>query len=264
MAISLAFSPCPNDTFIFDAMVHHKVDTEGLEFDVTLADVETLNEWAMSSRMQVTKVSYHAYLALTRHYVLLHAGSALGRGNGPLLIAKKPYLPEELSALTVALPGEWTTAHLLFRIAYPSVTKKRFMVFSGVEDAVLRETSELGVIIHENRFTYEAKGLVKIADLGEYWEGLTGLPVPLGGILAKRSLGYGTINKLNRVLFRSVKYAMENPQQAMDYVRTHAQEMDPAVMEQHIRLYVNNFTLDLGTEGRNAIRKMFEMTQPTA
>ena len=262
MKLSLAFSPCPNDTFIFDAMVHHKIDTEGLEFNVHMADVETLNDWAMEGRMQMTKVSYHAWLYLSRHYVLLEAGSALGRGNGPLLISRKMHTADELESMTIALPGEFTTAHLLLKAAYPRLTHKQFMVFSGIETSVLEGTTDAGVIIHENRFTYAAKGLVKIADLGELWEERTQLPIPLGGIVVKRSLGYDVINKLNRVMYKSVRYAMEHPLEPMDYVRSHATEMQEEVMEKHIRLYVNEFTLDLGDEGKKAIQMLSDFIGP--
>jgi 1,4-dihydroxy-6-naphthoate synthase len=289
MKLSLAFSPCPNDTFIFAAMVGQKIDTEGLEFDVHLADVETLNTWAMESRMQVTKVSYHAYLYLTRNYALLDAGSALGKGNGPLLISNKKIERNderrttnderrttnderrtrsekrvarsewrELSTMTIAVPGEYTTANLLLKIAFPELKMKRFMVFNRIEGAILDGTVDAGVIIHENRFTYEAKGLVKIADLGDLWEQRTQLPIPLGGIVARRSLGYDVILTLERVMKRSVRFAMDHPEEVMDYVRAHAQEMQEEVMEKHIRLYVNDFTLSLGTEGRKAVQKLFD------
>jgi 1,4-dihydroxy-6-naphthoate synthase len=260
MKISLAFSPCPNDTFIFDAMVHHKIDTEGLEFDVHLEDVETLNNWAMEGRMMMTKVSYHAWLYLTETYSLLDSGSALGKGNGPLLISKNNWPAEKLSRLTIAVPGEYTTAHLLLKIAYPEFNRKQFMVFSEIESAILGGSVGAGVIIHENRFTYASKGLVKIADLGDLWEQRTHLPIPLGGIVALKHLGEDTINKLNRVMYRSVKFAMEHPDDSMDYVREYAQEMDEEVMKKHIGLYVNDFTLNLGEEGQLAVQKLFEYT----
>ncbi|MCX6281886.1 MAG: 1,4-dihydroxy-6-naphthoate synthase [Bacteroidetes bacterium] len=258
MMIRLAFSPCPNDTFIFDALVHGKIDLEGLDFDFRMEDVETLNLLALKGQADMIKVSYHAYLYLQPSFVLLQSGSALGRGNGPLLIAKKDLSHEEIPLLTIAIPGEYTTAHLLFRLAFPDALLRRFMVFNQVEEAVLNNRVDAGVIIHENRFTYQEKGLKKIADLGEFWESLTHAPIPLGGIVAKRSLGYEVINKLNRIMHRSVEYAMVNGPEAMPFVRANAQEMDEKVMMKHIGLYVNNFTLQLGDEGKEAVSKLLE------
>ena len=255
-AVKLAFSPCPNDTFVFGAMVHGLVNSEGLRFDYRMEDVETLNTMALSGRGEVVKVSYHAYLYLSEKYALLDSGSALGFGNGPLLISKKPCSPDDLQAMTVAIPCKYTTANLLLKLALPGVRMKRIMVFSRIEDAILEGEADAGVIIHENRFTFEKKGLVKIMDLGEYWEQQTGLPVPFGGIVAKKSLGYETIGKLNRVLHRSVEFAMQNPGSVMEFVRCNAREMDEEVMMKHIRLYVNQHTLDLGPEGKKAVHEL--------
>jgi 1,4-dihydroxy-6-naphthoate synthase len=260
--ISLAFSPCPNDTFIFDAMVHGKIDTEGLLFNFRMEDVETLNHLAMEGAVDMIKVSYHAYLYLTGKYRLLDSGSALGTGNGPLLVSKKKYSIPELNDLMVAIPGNYTTAHLLLKIMAPGIHRKKIMVFDQIEDAVLSGEADAGVIIHENRFTYERRGLQKIADLGEYWEKLTHCPIPLGGILARNDLGEEIIGKLNRVMRRSVTFAMKNPDSVMDFVRQNAQAMEDEVMQKHIALYVNNFTLDLGEEGKEAIEKLFELTKP--
>ncbi|MCX6252049.1 MAG: 1,4-dihydroxy-6-naphthoate synthase [Bacteroidetes bacterium] len=259
MRLSLCFSPCPNDTAIFDAMVHAKIDTSGFKFEVRLEDVETLNRLAMEGVPDICKVSFHAFLYLRERYELLTSGSALGFGNGPLVISKKKYSMEDLENLTVAIPGEYTTAHLLLKIASPGVKKKKVMVFSEIEDAILRGEVDAGVIIHENRFTYEKKGLYKITDLGDLWEKLTGLPVPLGCIVIKKSLGPKIIKKINRVMHESVGFAMEYPDDVMEYVKQHAQEMDEEVMKKHIRLYVNSFTLDLGIIGRKAINALFEI-----
>jgi 1,4-dihydroxy-6-naphthoate synthase len=259
--IKLAFSPCPNDTFIFDALVHHKIDTEGLEFNFEMADVETLNHMAMNGVVDMCKVSYHAFLFLTGKYKMLDAGSALGFGNGPLVISKEEYSLKDLERLTVAIPGEYTTAHLLLKIAAPSVKAKKIMVFSEIENAVLNGEADAGVIIHENRFTYEKKGLKKIADLGEYWENLTHRPVPLGGIIVRKSFGTGLIRQLNRILRKSVEFALHDPSSVMDFVRKNAQEMDEEVMRKHIHLYVNNFTVDLGETGKMAVRELFEASK---
>ena len=254
--LSLAFSPCPNDTFIFDAIVNKRIETEGLHFKVQYHDVETLNEMAFLGAADIIKVSFFSYLLVKQNYVLLDSGSAMGFGNGPLLISKENYTLEDLPNLVVAIPGPYTTAHMLFRVAAPGFKAKKFMMFSHIEEAVLSGEVDAGVIIHENRFTYEQKGLKKIVDLGEYWEKLTDSPIPLGGILARKGLGYDTINKMNRVMFRSVDYAMKHPEVPMPFVRQHAQEMDPEVMKKHINLYVNENTLSLGTGGRVALAKL--------
>lgn len=257
MKLSLGFSPCPNDTFIFDALVHQKIDTEGLEFDVVLADVEELNQRAFAGELDVTKLSYHAFAHLLHQYALLDAGSALGRNCGPLLIAKRPLTEAEVNAAAIAIPGRYTTANFLLGLAYPAATDKREMLFSDIEQAVLRDEVEAGLIIHENRFTYQDKGLVKIQDLGEFWESTTGFPIPLGGIVVRRSLPPSVQQTVNRVVARSVAYAQSNPQATRPYVSAHAQEMDEAVMYAHIGLYVNDFTLNLGIEGRAAVGHLF-------
>ena len=257
-AINLAFSPCPNDTFIFDAMVHNKIDTEGLEFNFTMADVEVLNHMAMQGKIDMCKVSYHAFLYLKRKYVMLDSGSALGFGNGPLIISKKKYTIGDLETLTIAIPGEYTTANLLLKIIAPLARKKKVMVFHEIEEAVSIGKVDAGVIIHENRFTYEKKGLRKVADLGEYWENLMHSPVPLGGIIIKKTFGHEVIRKVNRIMNRSVVFALQNPGSAMAFIHENAQEMDEEVMKKHIGLYVNDFTVDLGEEGKEAVQKLFE------
>ncbi|MCX6268026.1 MAG: 1,4-dihydroxy-6-naphthoate synthase [Bacteroidetes bacterium] len=259
--VSLAISPCPNDTFIFDALIHNRINLEGVRFDYRLHDVETLNKLAITGGIDMIKVSFFTYLLLQQNFVLLDSGSAMGFGNGPLLISKNEYSLEDLPRLTVAIPGQYTTAHMLFRIASPGVKKKEFMLFSDIEDAILTGKVDAGVIIHENRFTYEQKGLRNILDLGKYWEQLTGSPIPLGGILVRKGLGYNMINKLNRIMFRSVEYAMQHPTESMPFVREHAQEMDEEVMQKHIRLYVNDNTLSLGTGGKVALAKLQEIAK---
>ncbi|MEM6723872.1 MAG: 1,4-dihydroxy-6-naphthoate synthase [Bacteroidota bacterium] len=261
MKLTLGFSPCPNDTFIFDAMIHGKIDTEGIEFDVTLGDVEALNQKAFQAELDITKLSYHTYAYLLKDYVLLNAGSALGNNCGPLLISKSAIRESEINDKTVAIPGKYTTANFLLGYAYPNLSRKEEMVFSEIETAVLQEQTDAGLIIHENRFTYQEKGLQKIIDLGEYWETQTGLPIPLGGIVIKRNLPEGIKEKVDRVMRRSVEFALQYPQQTMDYVKPHAQEMDPKVMMQHIGLYVNEYTVDLGEKGRKAVEHLIETAQ---
>lgn len=259
MRLSLGFSPCPNDCFIFDALVHGKVDTEGLSFDVVMEDVEALNQRAFRGGLDITKLSYHAYAYLTEKYVLLDAGSALGHNCGPLLISKREIEPPELSddKLRIAIPGKYTTANFLLSLAFPRATNKTEMLFSGIEDAVLNEKADAGLIIHENRFTYEQKGLRKIIDLGEFWEGLIKAPIPLGGIVVKRDLPIDVKQAVNRVIRKSVVYAFSNPKSSLPYVKAHAQEMSEEVMYKHIDLYVNQYSIDLGEDGRKAVQLLF-------
>ena len=270
MRLSLAFSPCPNDCFMFDAIVNRRIDLEGLQFDVTLADIEALNTAtfatfaeatvARAAAPDVTKLSFHAYAYCADAYVLLDAGSALGRNCGPLLISKRPLTREEveLGYVSVAIPGKYTTANFLCGLAFPAVTNKTQVLFSDIEPALLEGRFDAGVIIHENRFTYEAKGLRKILDLGEYWESETGAPIPLGGIVVKRELSDDVKRAVNRVMRRSVEYAFAHRDASLPYVRAHAQEMSEQVMYQHIDLYVNEYSVDLGDEGRRAVQVLFD------
>lgn len=263
MKLTLGFSPCPNDTFIFDAMIHHRIDTEGLEFEVLMGDVEWLNQKAFKQELDITKLSYHAFAYLVDSYVLLTSGSALGNNCGPLLIAKTAIPHEELAHKTIAIPGKYTTANFLLSLAFPDAQQKQAVLFSEIEQQVLEGKVDAGLIIHENRFTYQEKGLVKIIDLGEWWETTTGLPIPLGGIVVKRNLPVEVQQKINRVLRRSVEYAFAHPQASLPYVQQHAQEMDIAVMQQHIALYVNDFSIDLGAKGKAAIEYLFETAAKT-
>ncbi len=258
MRLSLGFSPCPNDCFIFDALVHGRIDCEGLQFETTLADVEALNRAAFGREADVTKLSFYAYAHCAQDYVLLDAGSALGRGCGPLLISKAPLTLADVrqGAVRVAIPGRYTTANLLLGLACPKVLDKTPMLFSDIEAAVIDGRFDAGVIIHENRFTYAAKGLRKVADLGAVWEAESGLPIPLGGIVIQRGLPLDVQQRVSRVLRRSVEYAFANRQVSLPYVRAHAQEMSDAVMYQHIDLYVNAFSLELGSEGRTAVETL--------
>jgi 1,4-dihydroxy-6-naphthoate synthase len=260
MTLSLGFSPCPNDCFMFDAIVHRRIDLEGLDFDVVMTDVEALNRVAFTGNIAATKLSYHAFAHCASEYVLLDAGSALGRGCGPLLISRRDIAPAELAggALRIAIPGRFTTANLLLRLAFPQATNTDEIVFSEIEAGVLNGDYDAGVIIHENRFTYEAKGLRRIVDLGEFWETSTGMPIPLGGIVVKRSLPDDVRAKMNRVMRRSVEYAFANPAASGPFVREHAQEMSDDVMRRHIELYVNEFSIDLGADGRRAVEVLFE------
>jgi 1,4-dihydroxy-6-naphthoate synthase len=257
MRLSLGFSPCPNDTFIFDAMVHGRIDTEGLEFDYFLTDVEELNRKALSSDVDITKISYHAYAYVSQNYLILDAGSALGHRNGPLLISKRKLEISDLPGLKIAIPGKYTTANLLFSIAWPEIVNKKEYIFSKIEDAILEDEVDAGLIIHENRFTYYKRGLQKLADMGEYWESLTGLPVPLGAIVINRNIPDDIALKVNRVVRRSLEYAYKDSFASYDFVFGNAREMDSTIMNNHIKLFVNEFTLNLGSKGREAIVELF-------
>ena len=260
MKLSLGFSPCPNDCFMFDAIVHQRVDLEGLAFDVVMDDVETLNRRAFGGDIAVTKLSYHAFAHCADKFALLDAGSALGRGCGPLLIAKREISQREVAtgALRIAIPGVYTTANFLLQLAFPAARNRTALVFSEIEAAVLDGRFDAGLIIHENRFTYEAKGLRKIIDLGEFWEENTGAPIPLGGIVIKRDLPASVQVAMNRIMRRSVEFAFAHPDASRDFVRAHAQEMSEEVMRRHIELYVKQYSVDLGLDGRRAVELLFE------
>jgi 1,4-dihydroxy-6-naphthoate synthase len=258
MKLTLGFSPCPNDTYILDALVHRKIDTEGLEFDYFMADVEQLNGEAFNEKPDVTKLSFHAFLHLAGKYLLLDSGAALGFGAGPLIVSKNLNNFKELAGKTVAIPGIYTTANLLFSLAMKAKVYKKEMLFSDIENAILSGEIDAGVIIHESRFTYQSKGLHKLMDLGEYWEKSTGSPVPLGGIAAHKRLGNDVIAKVERSIRRSVEFANAHKGELNEFIRCNAQEMDDAVMQKHIDLYVNDFSLSLGLQGKQAVNQMFE------
>lgn len=260
MKLSLAFSPCPNDTFIFDALVNKKIDTADFEFDVILEDVQKLNELAIQNKTDISKISYGVLPLLTDNYYLLNSGGALGKGVGPLLIAKNEISSEDLNDKTIAVPGRNTTANVLFTLAFPQAKNKVFKIFNEIEDAVLNNEVDAGVIIHENRFTYQQKGLIKLIDLGDYWEKQIQLPIPLGGIVAKKSLGERVSKHIDSLIKKSVQYAFENNYKELsNYVKQHAQEMNETVMRKHIDLYVNNFSVNLGEDGKKAIIKFMEV-----
>lgn len=255
--LTIGFSPCPNDTFIFDAMINGKLQTNGLSFTPQLEDVETLNRLAEDEVLDITKLSFFALYNVRDRYELLPSGSALGRGVGPLLISKKQFTTTS-EIKTVAIPGKHTTAYFLFRTFFPALKNVKEMVFSEIEDAVLSGDVDAGLIIHENRFTYEAKGLKKIADLGELWEIETGNPIPLGGIAIRKSLPAEIKSAVGKLIRQSVEFAFANPHASDEYVKMHAQEMDEAVRKKHIELYVNEYSIDLGKEGNEAVEFMFK------
>ena len=258
MKLTLGFSPCPNDTFIFDAMVNGKINTQGLEFDYVMEDVETLNSWAEPGKLDITKLSYSAFLKTVDLYSLLHSGSALGKGVGPLLIAKEALDLKNIADFRIAIPGIHTTANLLLALATPAAKDKTELLFSRIEDAIINGEFDAGLIIHESRFTYEAKGLVKLIDLGDWWESETGAAIPLGGIVTRRSFDRELCATIDSVIKASHQYSWDHYPELSSFVKENAQEMEENVMRQHIDLYVNEYSTDLGETGRKAIHTLFD------
>ena len=253
--LTLGFSPCPNDTFIFEKLLQENNNNQ-FKFEPVIADVEELNRKAFNEELDVTKLSFHTWLYLKDKYDLLNSGSALGRGCGPLLIAKKNIDLAEVDNLTVAIPGKYTTANFLLSARFPNLKNKKEIIFSGIEDAVINGDVDAGLIIHENRFTYQQKGLVKLIDMGEWWETHTQCAIPLGGIVIHKRLGEEVKNKVDALLKQSVEWAISRKPYISDFVKHHSQTMHVDVMRQHIDLYVNEFTVDLGEEGKKAIEIM--------
>ena len=267
MKLTIGFSPCPNDTFIFDALVNNKINTGDLEFEVIMEDVQTLNEMAIRGKADITKISYGSLPLILNNYLVLSSGSALGKGVGPLLIAPFELPAPAVKQCVIAIPGKYTTAHVLFSLAFPEAINKVFLRYDEIEDFVLSnngslehiQSVKLGVIIHENRFTYQERGLVKQTDLGKFWETETGLPVPLGGIVANRKLPEDVQLKVQSLIRESLKYAYAHEKELSDFVKDNAREMSPDVMQMHIDLYVNDFSNDLGDEGKKAVMKFLQV-----
>ena len=260
--LSLGYSPCPNDTFIFYALVHGKIDVGGLQFKEILLDVETLNQMAVKGELDITKASYNAFGNLREDYCLLRSGGALGRGCGPLVVASKECEMKDLKGKTIAIPGELTTAYLLLQLYDPSFKNNiKVMVFSDIMDAVKKGEVDAGLIIHESRFTYKSYGLKRVIDLGEWWEEETGLPIPLGCIIAKRSLGIELIEKLERLIRESVQYAKSRRDEPVKYIKEHSQELDDSVIDEHIKLYVNDYSIDIVDDGIRAVKKLLDMAE---
>lgn len=256
--LNIAYSTCPNDTFMFDALINGRINGEGLKFDVHLADIEELNKGVENGEPDVSKISYAVFPGISDRYQLLNSGSAVGYGNGPLVISKRKIYPDELENVTVAIPGVRTTANYLLTSLFPGISQKRTYLFSDIADAIQDNEVEAGVIIHETRFTYMEKGLRMIADLGELWEKKFGLPIPLGGIVVRRDLPVKIKYLLNDKIAESITYGFAHPSDSMPYIRQHARELSEKVIRNHIELYVNDFSLDLGEKGREAVRTLFD------
>ena len=258
MILTLGFSPCPNDTFIFDAMVNGKIDTHGITFNYVMEDVATLNAWAEEGKLDITKLSYSTFLHTVNKYALLHSGSALGEGVGPLLVAAKELDLKDAADFKIAIPGFNTTANLLLSLAFPAAKNKTALVFSDIEAAVLDGTYDAGLIIHEGRFTYKDKGLKKLIDLGDWWEQTTQAAIPLGGIVMKRSFDRELCATVDKILKESLAYSWARYPELSGFITENAQEMEESVMRQHIQLYVNDYSTDLGENGRKAINTLFD------
>jgi len=265
MIFTLGFSPCPNDTFIFDALVNGKTDTKGIRFDYVMEDVETLNEWALQGRLDITKLSFNAFIHCTDTYSLLDSGSALGRGVGPLLITREAacfddevQLRDYLKTARIAIPGLNTTANLLLSLAFPDALNKTEVLFSEIENKVLSGTFDCGLVIHESRFTYQQKGLHLLRDMGAWWESTTGSAIPLGGICLRKNINRDLAQLIQELIRESIAYSWKQYPELSAFIKDHAQEMDETVMRKHIELYVNAYTTSLGIAGKQAVDTLFE------
>ena len=258
MKINLSISPCPNDTFMFWALLHKQIATSGLTFRVDFQDIENLNRAVAEQEYDVVKISYARYPMVSKEYQLLTTGSAVGFGNGPLLVSRRKIYPDEMQYLRIAIPGVGTTANMLLTIAFPEAANKKEYVFSDIEEAVMSDEADAGVLIHETRFTYQRKGLRKILDLGEYWEKISSMPLPLGAIAVRRSLPQEMKQKLSVAICESIRFALQNPKMPEQFVKYHAKSMDLEVCRKHIELYVNEFSIDLGEKGEKAVALLFE------
>lgn len=255
---NIAISTCPNDTFIFDALIHHKIDTKDFEFSFIYKDIEQLNNLASLSKADIIKISFHAFYYLAEQYVLLNSGSAIGRNCGPLIISKNPFKKEDIPKLSIAIPGKHTTAYFLLKQLYGEIEKTEEVLFSEIERWLINDKVDCGLIIHETRFTYEQSGLMKLADLGELWEQKTGSLVPLGGIAAKRSIQKSDLLKINELIRQSIEYAIKNPDSSKDFIKGKSQIEDDTVIKKHIELYVNEYSQDLGELGKESILFMLQ------
>ena len=255
--LNIAFSTCPNDTFMFDALVNRRLKSLNFSVEVQLADIEELNRLTMAGEPDISKVSYAAYPAISDKYQLLSAGSALGYKNGPLIISKTKIYSAELVDVKMAIPGKMTTANFLLSILFPEVKNKSEYLFSDIEEAVLSNEIDAGLVIHETRFIYKNKGLKLVSDLGELWEEKFNLPIPLGGIVVKRDFPEEVKLDIQKTISESIQFAFNNRNASLQYIKEYAQELDNKVINQHIDLYVNDFSVDLGEEGRKAVELLF-------
>ena len=259
--LTFGYSPCPNDTFMFHGIAQGLVETDEIRLQPQLHDVETLNAMAMDEDLDVSKLSFYAWMAVKERYHLLNSGAAMGFGCGPVLITKEPLQPEEVRESRVVLPGRWTTAHLLFRMWAPDAQQRIFVPYDRIFDLLVSGQADCGVIIHESRFTFEQAGFTTIVDLGAWWETKTGLPIPLGGIAVKKDYGQPLIDRIDALIKTSIQQAMDHPEKTLPYIRAYAQEMDETVLSAHIQTFVNSFSLDLGEQGRQAVEALEAMAR---
>lgn len=259
--LTFGYSPCPNDTFMFNAIASGAVQVAGCCLKPVLQDVETLNQLAMSATLDISKLSFYAWMALKDRYRLLDSGTAMGFGCGPVLIARRPLNPRVRDRCRVVLPGRWTTAHLLFRLWAPEVRRRVFVPYDRVFETLIAGRADCGVIIHESRFTFQEAGFIALVDLGAWWEEKTGLPIPLGGIAARKNLGEPLLTRIETAVEQSIRQAMANPAQTLPYVRRYAQEMDETVLQAHIGAFVNDFSLKRGARGRRAVDTLETMAR---
>jgi 1,4-dihydroxy-6-naphthoate synthase len=260
MQLKLAISTCPNDTFMFEAIINQRIDTLGYKFELILVDIDELNQMASEGIPDISKISFNAYPGISEIYQLSRSGAAIGFGNGPLIISKNKIYPEELPYVKVAIPGIKTTANLLLETLYPNVKNKRVCLFSDIEEVLLDNEADAGVIIHETRFTYHKRGLQLVADLGHVWEKQTNLPLPLGGIVMKRKLLEKTKKDIQHIIAQSVQHALNNPDDAFPFVKKHAQELNDTVIRQHIHLYVNALSTWINQAGETAVRELLKLS----
>lgn len=258
MKLSIGISPCPNDTFIFDAIYNNKIDCHDIEFDFYLQDIETLNNSALEEKYDICKVSIGAFLHLSKNYKLLKSGAAMGFGTGPLLVSKENFNIDDLKGKTIGIPGEYTTANMLLLLAMQKEYKTKEYIFSEIENAILSKEIAAGVIIHESRFTYEDKGLLKIMDLGAFWEETTGCPVPLGGIAINKRIPEDVALKAENLIRRSIEHAYKQKSYS-NFITSNAREIEVSVLQKHIELYVNDYSIKIGNIGKGAIEKFFEV-----
>ncbi len=256
--LNIGYSPCPNDTYIFYAMVHGKIPLEHIAYaPPLLEDVETLNDWALEGRLDVTKLSFHALGHVADRYTLLRAGAALGRGCGPLLVTGAQRKKRDIADWKIAIPGRYTTAAMLLKLFEPACHQLVVMRFDDIMDGIKNGDVDAGVIIHESRFTYSQLGLDCVQDLGAWWEQETGLPIPLGCIAARNSLNSDIIEEIDSSIAASIRWTRENPASSREYIIQHAQELEQDVIQNHIGLYVNDFSLDIGVDGLAAVEELF-------
>ncbi|HPX75508.1 MAG TPA: 1,4-dihydroxy-6-naphthoate synthase [Bacteroidales bacterium] len=258
MKLKLAISPCPNDTFMFDALINKKIDTKNFDFEIIIDDIEKLNSYTKQQEVDISKTSFHNFLKISDNYQLLNSGTAMGKNCGPLIVSKRKIYPDELKHCKIAIPGESTTANLLMQIFFKEAQNKNVYLFSDIEELVLSNECDAGLLIHETRFTYQKRGLKLIADLGNLWENKFNLPIPLGGIIVKRSLPDKIKQEIDKMLSESINLAFQNPRSTIPFMKKHAVEMDEEIMMQHVNLYVNEYSKDIGDLGKKSIYKLRE------